>query len=199
MRRLVIIGLLCSVAAFGAGDRVWSVGVIGGVPFNDVGTAQINVTGSFVSFTAPSDSPRYTVGPALRINLPARFRLEADALYRPYSWFEFVGFNSSVANVHSVVYSVANVNISAQWRFPVVLQYRLPSRHRFTPFVGAGPSFQHLSGSSTGGTLEHLNSTGVVAGGGADLKIPHLRLSAELRYTHVAAGNSGELLVGVHF
>ena len=79
----------------------------------------------------------------------------------------------------------------------------------------AGVAFDHLSNLSadatyfaTGpGTLIHQTNAGVVLGGGVDVKIPFVRISGELRYTHqgsadfqaVSKLNQAEVLVGIHF
>jgi len=137
------------------------------------------------------------------VNLPASFRIEVDALYRPY------GF--SVTGGGGVNYPVT----AQQWRFPVLAQYRF-NAPVVKPFVEAGLSFDHLAGISdaaksviaTGpGALLHQSDAGFVIGGGVDVKIPFVRLSGELRYTRATVSdfasisnlNQAEVLFGVHF
>lgn len=78
-----------------------------------------------------------------------------------------------------------------------------------------GISFDHLSNLSepateiTAGAGELIRRTnaGVVLGGGVDVKIPFVRLSGELRYTHAGSAdfqavsklNQAEVLLGIHF
>jgi hypothetical protein len=135
------------------------------------------------------------------VNLPASLRLEVDALVRPYS------FNLTSANVTTDISSL-------QWRFPVLLQYRfgLPL---VKPFVEAGLSFEHLSGisaaaksiTSAAGQLLNSSDAGIVLGTGAEVKVPFVRISGELRYTRqtvsnftgISNQNQAEILIGVHF
>ena len=108
-----------------------------------------------------------------------------------------------------------SANLSAQeWRFPILLQYRLGG-HLLVPFVEGGVSFDHLSRLSDTGrgflvaSLSRHSVAGVVAGAGADvnLPIPLLHISAEVRYTRQTSSwfeqasqlNQAEVLFGVRF
>jgi hypothetical protein len=100
------------------------------------------------------------------------------------------------------------------WSFPILAQYRFKTPV-VKPFVEVGVSFDHLSSLSAAateltsgpGTLIRQTNAGVVLGGGVDVKIPLIRLSGELRYTHQGSAyfqgisnlNQAEVLVGVHF
>jgi hypothetical protein len=184
--------------AISASAQSISVGVVGGAPFTDV----VNATTQNGLATLPS-STNFTVGPSFQVNLPLSLRLEVDALYRPYSFTQ----TPSPAGITPLTVS------ASQWRFPVLAQYRfkLPV---VKPFVEAGVSFNHLSDISNAtyitagpGELIHRTNAGVVLGGGIDVKIPFVRLSGELRYTHQGSAdfeaisnlNQAEVLVGVHF
>jgi len=193
MRKLVLLSIL-SVAA--ASAQSLSVGVIGGAPFSDV--VKSSVVNGLQSIPKSSN---FTIGPALRVGLPAGLRLEVDALYRPYT-FSLTGRTTSA-------------DISAnQWRFPVLMQYRFGTPI-VKPFVEVGVSFDHLSGLSNAvknitsgpGSLIHQTDSGVVLGAGADVKIPFFRVSGELRYTRQWTSNfdsfsnlnQAEVLFGIHF
>jgi hypothetical protein len=173
-----------------------SVGIIGGVPFNNL------TNGATLVLFAPVDkSGMYTIGPSFQLGLPFGFRVEADALYRPLG----VGIGSQVTS-------------SSQWRFPVLAQYRF-SGHIFKPFVEAGYSYDHVNfgvaldrannvGPVTPSGLSITSHHGFVLGAGLDFKVPFLRISPEIRYTHdTGAANLGnllntnqaEFLVGVRF
>jgi hypothetical protein len=190
--------LTCVAAVASASAQSLSVGVVGGANFNDVVNAA-----TVGSLNSVANSSNFTIGPSVRVNLPASFRLEADALYRPYG-FSFLGGGG-------VNYPVT----AQQWRFPVLAQCRFnaPVIH---PFVEAGISFDHLSGISnaakgvitTGpGALLRQSDAGLVIGGGVDVKVPFVRLSGELRYTRQTVSdfasisnlNQAEVLFGVHF
>jgi hypothetical protein len=136
-------------------------------------------------------------------------RIEIDALYRPYSFLV-----SSTPPAGSLL-AFAPDNVSgSEWSFPVLAQYRFKTP-LVKPFAEVGVSFDHLSNLSATaqnitsglGTLLHQTNAGVVLGGGVDVKIPFIRLSGELRYTHQSSAffqaisnlNQAEVLLGVHF
>jgi hypothetical protein len=198
MTKPFLLGLLITGFSFG---QTLSVGVLGGAPFTDV--VNNGTTGPIHTVVTSSN---FTVGPAVQLNLPLNFRVEFDALYRPYG---FTLYNQ-------VVGVPANSGISAsgqQWRFPLLLQYRFPFPI-VRPFLEVGPSFQHLTGPGslastiTGpGQLLRSSNVGIVLGGGVDVKVPLVRLSGELRYTrqtnsffsNISNLNQAEVLFGIHF
>jgi hypothetical protein len=184
--RPLLLALFCTAPVFAQP----SFGLIGGVPFN-------NLTNG--SYSIADKSGMYTIGPSVQFGLPLGFRLEADALYRPLG---IPGASTS------------------QWRFPILAQYRF-SGHRVKPFVEGGYSYDHVelnvaleraNFSPTGSTpitnLAVTSHHGFVLGGGLDFKIPFLRISPEIRYTHDTGAasvgnllntNQAEFLVGVRF
>lgn len=176
-----------------------SVGVLGGAPFTDV--TKSTVIGAVQSIPK---STNFTVGPTLQVNLPVNFRIEVDALYRPYD-----------AVFQSTTTAGTSVNVGAQqWRFPVLLQYRF-GHSIVRPYLGAGLSFGHLTGIATAaksilsgpGQLLHQSDASPVVGGGLDVSVPLVRISAEIRYTHQTVSyfsnfsnlNQAEVLLGIHF
>lgn len=202
MRKLAFLVSFCAIPA--CAGNIFSIGVTGGVPFNDVVTA-----GTHNSFDYISKSTNYTVGPSFQINLPLNLRFEFDALYRPYN---FVG-TSTISAPFATAPAPSDVSAN-QWAFPMLAQYRfkLPV---VSPFVEAGLSVDHLSNvaivgsnfTSGPGALVRQTNAGVVIGGGVDLKLPIVRISGELRYTRqgepyfasVSNLNEAEFLVGIHF
>ena len=201
MRRLLLFTLFCTAAA---SAQSISVGLIGGAPFTDV-VNSVNQN----NFAFVPKSTNFTIGPAFQVNLPLSLRLEVDALYRPYS------FTGTSTVTPTLLTSVAPVNVSgSQWRFPVLAAYRFKAPV-IKPFVEAGVSFDHLSNlsdaakriTSGAGQLIQQTHAGVVLGGGVDVKIPLIRISGELRYTHQGSAdfqslsnlNQAEVLVGIHF
>jgi hypothetical protein len=202
MRKLLALGAFCAMSA--SGQSLFSIGVIGGAPFTDV----VNAT-NVASLSIVPKSTNFTVGPSFQVNLPLSLRIEVDALYRPYS------FLVSSTAVPGSLLAFAPGNVSGnEWSFPVLAQYRFKTPV-VKPFVEVGVSFDHLSSLSTAanditsgpGTLIHQTNAGVVLGGGVDVKIPFIRLSGELRYTHQGSAyfqgisnlNQAEVLVGIHF
>lgn len=194
IKNLSILAILCAGAA---NAQHISIGALGGAPFADVITATTTSTGGAYL----PKSVNLVIGPALQVDLPANFRIEADALYRPYSFSLTNPFASTTTS-------------AAQFRFPIQLQYRLGS-HAIKPFVGGGLSFDHLANISAAakaitsgpGQLLKQSNAGFVLGGGIDAKIPFLRISGELRFTRQTAAefrdisklNQAEFLLGVHF
>lgn len=175
-----------------------SVGVLGGVPFNDaVKSVQ---TGTV---TSAYKSTNFTIGPALQVNLPANFRLEVDALYRPSSFSLLSGTTTTGID-------------SNEWRFPILLGYRFKGIPLLKPYVETGLSFDKLSNisaaaktiaASNTGELLHSSTASFVVGGGVDVKVPFVRVSGGLRYSHQGSDlfrnlgnpNQAEVLLGIHF
>src|SRR5215831_8434445 len=124
MRKVILAGLFTAVCACAQGV---SVGVLGGAPFLNVVHA---ATDNGVTFSPTS--LKYTVGGAFQLNLPFRLRVEVDALYRPAS-FNFTSLTGTVGET-----------TASEWRFPVILQYRLNHGGFFQPFLGVGTSFAHF-------------------------------------------------------
>jgi hypothetical protein len=213
--RLVLIAL-CSISF--ANAQIISVGIIGGAPFNDV------VTSGFPSaaIQATPQSTNFTAGASLQLNLPARFRVEGDFLYRPYDLRLVSSFIGPVGGQTTTSIT------GSQFRIPLLFQYRF-NTGLVKPFVEAGISVDHLnhiSATSTSvlfltgnsatfpggiplsgsGQLIQQTHAGIVAGGGVDIKIPFVRLSAEARFTRqgeyfrdVSNLNEAEFLLGIHF
>ncbi len=166
-----------------------SVGVKGGVPITDFfDTAHGNQA------AYASNTHRYLVGPTVQFNLPLRFSIEVDALYKRlgYDYNQFAGpgsptFTSTTAN---------------SWEFPVLGKWAvLPGPVR--PFVDFGANFRHISGvdqiqdtaSAVGvrvGTVPEFHKTndiGAAFGAGVEFKIGWLRVSPEFRYTRWGSEN----------
>ncbi|HWE50731.1 MAG TPA: outer membrane beta-barrel protein [Bryobacteraceae bacterium] len=198
MRKIIGFIFISVLGSGAACAQALSVGVLGGAPFTDVTNA--------VSTSTLASLPRSTnfvIGPALQVNLPASFRIEVDALYRPYSF--------QITSISPVGPTVS----ANQWQFPFLLQYRFKTPV-LKPFVEAGVSFDHLSNISAAaqtipsgqpGSFVHASHASVVLGAGVDVKIPFVRLSGELRYSHAGSAdfaalsklNQAEVLVGIHF
>jgi hypothetical protein len=197
LRRIFLLGAFWAVSA--SAQNI-SVGAIGGAPFTDVVSS---VNQNDLAFLPRSTN--FTIGPSIQINLPLNLRFEADALYRPYSFS-----TTTVTLSGNGSYTVSAMD----WNFPFLLQYRFKTPV-LKPFVEAGVAFDHLADISSAaqnitsgpGTLLRRSNASVVLGGGVDVKIPFMRLSAELRYSHLGSPdfqaisntNQAEVLLGVHF
>ena len=133
-----------------------SWGLRGGVPLT-------NALEDFPSRFTFKNKPQYwTLGPTLEIRLPARLGITFDALYQR---LKYEGPNGD--------------QTGGEWSFPAMLRYRFGSG-MFRPYVAGGGSFNKI----TGITTPRSSVTGIVLGGGAEIKLPLLRISPELRYTH---------------
>ncbi len=204
LNRLLAVGIIFAASA---GAETFSFGVLGGAPFTDV----VNSVTNFNNNSYAANSTNFTVGPTIQVNLPLSLRFEVDALYRPYSFLtQFVGPTSILSGPNVSPVSATPTTASAsEWRFPFLLQYRFHTPI-VKPFLEVGVSFDHLAAiSETAQNFGPINESnaGVVVGGGVDLKIPFIRLSGELRYTHQGSAyfeglsnvNQAEVLFGLHF
>lgn len=204
LNRLLAVGIIFAASA---GAETFSFGVLGGAPFTDV----VNSVTNFNNNSYAANSTNFTVGPTIQVNLPLSLRFEVDALYRPYSFLtQFVGPTSILSGPNVSPVSATPTTASAsEWRFPFLLQYRFHTPV-VKPFLEVGVSFDHLAAISEAaqnfGPINESNA-GVVVGGGVDVKIPFVRLSGELRYTHQGSAyfeglsnvNQAEVLFGLHF
>ncbi len=143
-----------------------------------------------------TNTKRYLVGPAVRFNLPARFSLEIDALYKRLGY----QYDQFAPTLDATTKTVAN-----SWEFPVLGQFAiLPGP--ITPFLELGASFRHISGvkqirsvATAGNRINtELNSApefnkrsdiGFVFGGGVEFRAGRLRISPGLRYTRWGSEN----------
>jgi Outer membrane protein beta-barrel domain len=189
MRKLILAALLTVAAACA---QAISVGAIAGAPFQSVETTS---TISGISYLPKSVN--FTAGGTFQLNLPLHLRVEFDALIRPA--------NFKVSNL------VTNTS-ATEWRFPLLVQYRLGSGKLVQPFVGVGASFEHLyqiknAVTEGPGSIATNSPGGMVIDAGLDFKLKLIRLSGELRYTRqfnasitsLSELNQAEVLVGVRF
>ena len=179
--------LVCAVTV-GAIAQPVSVGVKFGVPVTD---ALETFRGNRAAYV--SNTHRYLVGPTVQLNLPFRFSIEVDALYRRlgYEYNQFAGPGSPTSTR-----TVAN-----SWEFPVLGKYAIwggPAR----PFIDAGANFRHITGvNQIRSTLAAVNvnvtapefnedsDIGFVFGGGVEFKLGHVRITPEFRYTRWGSEN----------
>jgi len=194
--RTLFLTLFLTVPACG---ELFSVGAILGTPLTDV-TKTTTVAG----LNYLRNSTLFTVGPSLQVNLPAGFRVEIDALYRPVAY-----------QVATSTGAVAGAPSASQFRFPVLVQHHLGSFPLIKPYAEAGLSFDHLTNLEQAafllpdkpGAIVQTTHAGFVLGAGLDIKIPFVRLSPELRYTRqfssdfqgISELNQAEFLVGIRF
>jgi hypothetical protein len=197
MRQYFLLSLLTlwSVPAF---SQLVSVGVKAGVPLTNVySTQQVPDGNAFTSET------RFTVGPTVELHLPLHFSVELDALWRRSS-FSTIGGNFS---------NVAQDSAVNDWQVPLLAKFDA-GVGPVHPFVDAGPVYRHVSTSSSSvPSPSHADSIGIAIGGGISLRLLHVRMEPEIRYTRwltsafdsnyggpvESKNNQADLLVGFTF
>ena len=188
MKKLVLLFLpLFCPAVFGA--DWFTAGVRAGMPLTD---AFQSATSGDLSLK--SATKNFTIGPSAELLLPFGLGIEVDALYKRTS-IEVNGAGASTAS---------------SWEFPLLAKFRLPGVG-LRPYVAGGAAFRKF------GELMHFavgpdrSTSGIVLGGGIELKVGRLRISPELRYTRWGSGetsgesvlrynrNQADFLIGVTF
>ena len=210
--RLLLLFLFGAASAFG---QLFSYGVKAGVPLTDfLNTAESQ------QFAFNSTTDRFIVGPTAELHLPFGLGVEADILYRRFS------YNGS-GNLVDVATSSSTAGNA--WEFPLLAKYRFPTKI-VHPYVDAGVAWDTLSGltqtisstlapghttTTTTSTPAELNTTatrGFVMGGGLSVTVLVIHLSPEIRFTRWGAQhfidpngllhsnlNQGEFLLGITF
>ncbi len=219
MRLENIMKALCLLflAAAAGFSQPFSFGVKGGMPmtnFLEVASAQ--------NINASTTTNRYIIGVTGELRLPFGLGVEADILYRHFS-YGAIGGTTGITTT-----STALDTTSGAWEFPLLAKYRFKGKI-VHPFVDAGVAWDKLSGltqtvtrtvgSITGSTstsnpaeLNQGATIGYVMGGGVDIKVLLIHISPEVRLTRWGAKhfldptglvnskqNQAEFLVGFTF
>jgi opacity protein-like surface antigen len=210
---LLLPALLFTTAA--AFSQPIGFGIKGGMPMTDF----VNAASSG-RFNASTVTNRYIVGPTVELRLPFGLGIEADVLYRHFSYR-----SNGLASVGS---SIAADTSTGAWEFPLLAKYRFKGK-LVRPYVDAGVSWDKLSGvtqavksivnnvtttSTSSNPFELRNDVtrGFVMGAGLDIKLLVLHVSPEVRFTRWGAKhfidpagiidskqNQAEFLVGITF
>lgn len=106
----------------------------------------------------------WTLGPTVEVDLPLRFGLEFDALYRR------VGYDGAGGRELS-----GNV-----WDFPLLAKYRFTGGS-VQPYVGGGWTYRRLGDLLR---LPESSSNGGVVAAGLRIGSKSIKISPEFRYTH---------------
>jgi hypothetical protein len=202
MRKLSLLFALVLTAAGSASAQLVSVGALGGVRLTD-------------GFNYEDESRRYIVGGSVEVRLPARFAIEADALYQRIgdstTFFSFNGDGSEAYFNHVRGNS---------WQFPLYVKYYFrPHTAAWQPFIGTGYAFRtvsfHEDTSAFGANLlpngtfrfDFRSSLGVGASIVAGLRFHYgpVAIAPQVRYTRWGDSNDGlnrneaTLLLGLSF
>ena len=147
-----------------------SFGVKAGIPLTDAYTNFPVADGG-----SGHKIDRYTIGPTVEVHLPVHLSFEAEALYRHSSFYVNGG---ALGNIPNGTFSVND------WQVPLLVKYEfhLPLG-LIAPFADGGLVYRHVSHNASYPPT-NPSSAGVALGGGITLKVIHLRLSPEIRYTH---------------
>ncbi len=137
-----------------------SVGLRAGAPILD---AFDTIEGRFKSIPH-----HYTFGPTFEVRLPANLGITFDLLYQR---MEFTDNGQS--------------RTGSLWEFPLMMRKKFgpgPAK----PFLAAGAVFSRISGLAIRDPEEFVknSTTGVVFGGGVEIRLPIIRVAPEIRYTH---------------
>jgi hypothetical protein len=189
VKRSVSLLVLTAGGVFGQHlDFGVGVGVKGGFPVTDL----LEVT-DLVSVSPPalSKGNNYLVGPVAELRLPFGFAIEADGLYR--------GTEYHLANVGNLPAMVQ----SSSWEIPYRGKFRFPIP-LLKPFVVGGGAYRRFNDLPSEVKVPH---NALVGGGGLELRIARVRLSAEGRYLRWGeppptnfvrlARSQGEILFGL--
>lgn len=168
MRPWIFAATLLLLGGTMARSQIFSFGVKTGVPLTTVYTAQQIPDGG-----SSASEQRFTIGPTAEVHLPFHLSLEVDALWRQSS-FSAVG-----AHLDAELNSSVN-----DWQIPLLAKYEMLSGP-VRPFIDGGVVFRHVSTTSSSVMPPtNPNTAGISVGGGLTLKLLHLRVSPEIRYTN---------------
>ncbi|MBV8865473.1 MAG: hypothetical protein JO210_08770 [Acidobacteriaceae bacterium] len=173
-------------------DFGFDFGVKGGVPLTNV----LETTGTIGTFGTSSTflnrSSDYLIGPVAELRIPFGFAVKVDGLYRGTEYHLTTNGITTTLSAHA-------------WEIPYLAKFRFPIP-LLKPFVSGGGAYRSFTDLPNNVTPTH---NAFVLGGGLELRISKLRLSAEGRWvrwgntsnTNIVrlAQNQGELLFGIVF
>jgi opacity protein-like surface antigen len=186
-----------------AGAQTISVGIRSYAQMTDT-----VVPDQFSNFSglSPSSHP-YSIGPTVEVGLPRGFAIQLDAIR---SRLEYSQQFSTVSHSNFFAQDTKDHTAGHSWQFPLIAKKYIRTRTMFRPYPEVGVSVQHVDAitnfvATTTGTLcqpTPINcgttvstgtfrptelarkwSSGIVLGGGVDVRWHHFHIQPELRYT----------------
>jgi opacity protein-like surface antigen len=191
-------------AATSAFAQHLEVGIKTGVPLTDV--LQTTATGVVTGIPFQAQTGGYTIGPVVDITVPGVLGIELGTMYKRInqqapleSVNGFVPPSCADCEDGHLILGIQQITTRARsWEFPVAVQYHVPLRS-IRPYVEGGISYNHVSDVLGGNdnrfrivqpgnifrpTVNSINRTGFLAGGGVEIRLRMIHLTPGLRYTH---------------
>ena len=209
-----LIALICALAPFATGQIHVHFGVEAGVPLTDTlsssSGSSVNsigsTSGTFSSFDRyNSETKRFLIGPAFRVEMQSGLGIEFDALYQRIDYDHATLSAPPPPGPSNQSFEQTTAN---RWQFPLLIQYtRTLSKPKIALFVETGPSISRIassrstitmatisnsSSSSSKSSITGLGGTfaGIVGGGGVDIPLLRAHLRPEFRYSHWFSQNA---------
>lgn len=223
--KILIACLVFSVATSAFAQHV-AFGFKTGVPLTDV----VQTTGfsslGYVPFQA--ETKGYTIGPVVDLSFDGPLGIEVGTMYKKIDQqapqVSIVGYTCLTCEEGPyATYKIQRTpQVGRSWEFPVAVQYHFPL-HLIRPYVEGGFSYNHLSdvlwsypsqfppfrppvGFVVTPSVSSVNRSGLLFGGGAEIKFRNIHLTPGLRYTRydkveffLPSPNAVDLLVKFHF
>jgi hypothetical protein len=184
--------LILSLGAISLDAQSIMFGAKGGVPMTELLEAGSGAKASYGSVTN-----RYLVGPTVEVILPFGVSFEVDALYRHFRY-------TSSYSAYGLAYGYTHAAGHA-WEIPLLAKHRFGKR-TVRPYVDGGIGWDAVGGESivtnvtvvvplpslpppivttVRGGLNAENNVvfSIIAGGGVEVRVGHLHISPEVRYT----------------
>ena len=190
--------LTCIVTSAAIGQVRFHFGLEAGVPVTDT---LISSSESYTNQSSPvyslfnrfnSKTKRLLIGPTLRVETQSGIGFEVDALYQRID----SDFSALLLQVLAPAQQAFQQTTANRWEFPVLVQYSRNLRS-MRWFAGAGPSLSHIGQNRPqirnpfplGSPPSSATWGGITAGAGVDVRVSHLHLRPEFRYSHWFAGS----------
>jgi hypothetical protein len=178
-----------------------SVGIKGGIPLTGLLRTNSRDARSYGEF--PTQTKRYTIGPAVDIGLLLGFGVEFGAMYKRFDQQSLAvtttGFTTNDETGSPIQQTAGISAVGHSWEFPVTVQYHF-FKSAIRPYVEGGVSWNRLSNvyslrntpypapPQVPFTIFPLRGSftrvGPLFGMGVDVKLHRFHVTPGLRYSH---------------